>query len=376
MFYYFIIKFNIIQVLIGSDTIKKHAFFLDIGRGRVPGTGMAVYTQRLHHQFSQIQSDVKSIDIPVVDNTRIKDKFYAYAFEQLFLPIFMLSNKGVCHRTSNIGIPFLSLTPYIITIHDLIPVLMPEQYLKSASRRNWFKLRQWWAVKFSSHIITDSDCSKKDILQKYRISASKITVIPLGVDSCYSPQAASNIKAVCNKYKLPEKYILSIGGDEYRKNNKRLIEAFKKLKSQVEIPHKLVIIGKYKSSTEFALDCSDIILTGFVDEMELPALYAGADLFVFPSIYEGFGLPVLEAQACGTAVACSNTSSIPEVGNDSVEYFDPENVDSISNAIYRVISNPNLQNELVEKGLTNCKYFSWQDTAMKTLKVYQSLILE
>lgn len=363
--------------MIGSGTIKEHTFFLDIGRERISGTGMAVYTQRLHYQLSHLGPDIKHIDIPVVDNACIVDKLHAYAFEQVFLPIFMLFKKGICHRTSNIGIPFLCLTPYIITIHDIIPILMPEYYLKSSFRRKWFGLRQWWAVKLSSHIITDSECSKRDILLKYRVSASKITVIPLGVDHCYAPQETMEVRAVCNKYNLPEKYILSIGGNEYRKNNKKLIKAFKNLKSQFEIPHKLVVIGKYNGSSGFDLDCSDdVVLTGFVNEMDLPALYAGANLFVFPSIYEGFGLPVLEAQACGTAVACSNTSSIPEVGNDSVEYFDPEDVDSISNAIYRVISNPNLQNELVEKGLTNCKYFSWQDTAMKTLKVYQSLILE
>ena len=358
----------------GCDIIRKRTIFFDTGREQVSGTGMAVYTQRLHEQLSRLSPDINFITIPIVDNVSFKNKLYAHAYEQLILPVLMLFKRGICHRTSNIGVPFLCLTPYIITIHDIIPVLMPEHYLKSSFRRIWFGMRQWWAVKASAHIITDSACSKKDLLKKYRVAESKISVIPLGVDPCYAPQKASDIQSVCNRYYIHKKYILSIGGEEYRKNNRRLIEAFQILKSRYKIPHKLVIVGKHRNdSAGFDLDSSDIILTGFVGETDLPALYAGADLFVFPSIYEGFGLPVLEAQACGTAVACSNTSSIPEVGNDSTEYFNPEDVESISNAIYKVLTNPQLQNELVNKGLKNCKCYSWQDTAIKTLRVYQTL---
>jgi len=154
-----------------------------------------------------------------------------------------------------------------------------------------------------------------------------------------------------------------------------LIEAFQKLKSRSEIPHKLVIVGKYGSRAGLNIDgnTDDVIMTGFINMEDLPSLYAGADLFVFPSLYEGFGLPVLEAQACGTAVACSNTSSLPEVGNASVAYFDPEDIESISDAIYKVISDPDLRNELINKGFRNCESFSWKDTAIKTLSVYQDL---
>ena len=182
------------------------------------------------------------------------------------------------------------------------------------------------------------------------------------------------------KYKIKKPYILFIGTLEPRKNVQMLIQAFNNLKKEHNLPHQLVLVGgngwmcddilKEIESSDYK---NDIIRPGYVADADLPAFINGADVFVYPSFYEGFGLPILEAMQCGTSVITSHVSSMPEVGGKACLYIDPNDKTELSEQIYKVVSDVSLQKDLSEKGIEQSKNFSWEKCARETLKVYQKV---
>lgn len=196
----------------------------------------------------------------------------------------------------------------------------------------------------------------------------------------FQPLEEVNITKVLKKYKINQPYILYVGSFDARKNLLGLLNAFSKLRQHLPA-WKLVIVGarKWKSTPVFEvvqrLQLEEYVhFTGFVEEADLPALYNGADLFVFPSLYEGFGLPVLEAMACGIPVVTSNTSSLPEVAGDAALLVDPMDVEAIAAAMQQVLSDPGLAAELRRRGLEQASKFSWERTARETLAVYEKVL--
>jgi glycosyltransferase involved in cell wall biosynthesis len=271
--------------------------------------------------------------------------------------------------------PRFSRTPYVVTIHDLSYIHFPELFNKD----DLYQLKNWskYSIQKSTHIIAVSKSTKEDVAKHYEIKPEKITVVYEGYDkSRFKPQPQSKVKNVKNKYKIKGKYIIFIGTLQPRKNIEKLIEALSILKNQ---DLKLVIVGKkgwlydkiLEKSKELNIQ-SKVIFTGFVPDEKIPDLLGGAEVYVLPSLWEGFGIPVLEAQACNVPVVVSNTSSLPEVVGESGILIDPQNTKAIASGIERALD-PKTRNTLIKKGSENIKRFSWEKCAKESLIVLEKV---
>ncbi len=268
--------------------------------------------------------------------------------------------------------------PAVCMIYDLTPLSLHDAHRWDFKAR--FKLQVEDAVRRSDRLITISQATKNEIVSYFGVTPEKISIVYPGFDSnLFKPEPDSEkIRLTLHKYGIQSPYLLYNGTLEPKKNIVRLVEAFCRLKKGRRIDHKLVIAGKraWKDSEIFdkirSSGCEpDIIFTGYVPQGELPALMNGADVFVFPSLHEGFGMPPLESMACGTPVVASNTSSLPEVMGDAGVTVDPYNVEAMAEAIYRVISDTGLREQMRQKGLERARQFSWEKAATQTLKILE-----
>lgn len=267
----------------------------------------------------------------------------------------------------------------ILTIHDLTPLLFPETHIKKNAIL-WNSTLKLIKSKVDA-IITDSMNTKIDCINYLKIPEEKIRVVPLAADARYKPLPHMELvkEELKNKYKLKLPFILCVGTLEKRKNIPTLIKAFNELITN-EIKHKLIIIGQkgwkyneiFETINRLGLN-DEIIFTGYVPDEDLVKFYNAADLFVYPSLYEGFGLPPLEAMACGTPVITSNTSSLPEVVGDAGIMVDPYETDVLSDEMYKILTNESLHSNLRKRGLKRAEKFSWDRTARQTWKVYQDV---
>ncbi len=267
----------------------------------------------------------------------------------------------------------------VVTIHDLGYLHFPRAH--RLLDRLYLDLSTRYNARAAAHIIADSQATKRDLVERYGVAPSKIAVIYPGYDGeTFQPlRDREAIEAVKARYGIAGDYILFVGTIQPRKNLVRLMEAFSLLKRQAA-DLQLVIAGKkgwlyeaiFRRVRELGLE-GRVVFTGYVAEEDLPALFSGARLFVFPSLYEGFGLPVLEAMACGVPVVCSNASSLPEVAGDAALLFDPLDVEGMAAAMERVLGDERLRAELVERGLKRARGFSWERCARQTLAVLESV---
>ncbi len=266
----------------------------------------------------------------------------------------------------------------VVTIHDVFAWSCPgnSTVLDTTIYHHWLPR----LLPRVDAVITDSHCSKADIVHYLSASPSKVHVIPLGINALYRPALPAALAEIRTRYGLPEHFLLFVGSVEERKNLRRLLEACELLWRAGE-HRSLVVVGARlrkhgginETLTRPGLE-RRVVFTGYVPEAALPALYSAADLFVFPSLYEGFGLPPLEAMACGTPVVCSNSSSLPEVVGDAAVTVDPYDVEALAQAMHRVLSDANLCDELRAKGLARAAQFTWERTAQETMKVYESVL--
>jgi len=274
--------------------------------------------------------------------------------------------------------PFLPC-PLVATIHDLAFEHLPETF----KRRSWMQLRLTVraTARRAAQIITVSDYSRDDIVGTYGIAPERITVTPEAAPPHFAQVTNGNeLKRVRENYGIAKDYILSLCSIQPRKNLVRLIEAYTSLRQgrpAGEFPQ-LVLAGKRAwldretiRAAERNSGDRDIVFTGYVPGQELPALYSGAICFVYPSYFEGFGLPVLEAMQCGVPVIAGNRTSLPEVVGDAGALVDPFDERELATAIARVIDNPDYRAQLCVKGLKRAKFFSWTTTARLTLQVYE-----
>ncbi len=277
-------------------------------------------------------------------------------------------------------LPFFVPYASAISILDLSYIRFPELFKK----RDLFQLKFWtgYSVKRAKRIFTISQASKDDIINLYKIPSKKVVVTYPGVRNVSGEIKMGNAKLLKEKYDIEGDYILFIGTLQPRKNIVRLIEAFARLSRVADDPRtlQLVIVGKKGWMWEEILDAPVKFNVGKkvkflhnVPDEDLPAFYKNALCLVFPSLYEGFGLPVLEAMKYGCPVLTSNVSSLPEVGGEAALYFDPKDVSDIAKRIKSVIQDSELRKKLIEKGYEQVKKFSWEKAAKETIAVLRQM---
>jgi glycosyltransferase involved in cell wall biosynthesis len=279
-------------------------------------------------------------------------------------------------------LPLIHPRRSFVTIHDLGHAHFPEAH--PPLQRAYHNWAVWWSARRATRLFADSESTRDDLARFFRVPQEKITVVYPAYDAqLYRPiRDAAMIEKTRAKYRVGKDYILTIGTIQPRKNYARLVEAMKRL----EISDlRLVIVGKrgWLSDEFFArvkisnLQSpisnlhSSISILDYVPASDLPALICGARVFAFPSLYEGFGLPILEAHACGTPVVCSMTSALPEAAGDAALFFDPLDVDAIAGAIQRAWTDDALRAKLIARGFENVKRFSWEVSARQILRAFE-----
>lgn len=286
-----------------------------------------------------------------------------------------------------ITLPFFSQYKTVVTVHDLTPLVFSQEF--PVGVKGFLKWQiQKFLLKKADAIITDSISSKKDIIKYVGINENKIRVVYLAAGSEFKvSDHRSSILDLKSKYKLPQKFVLYVGDVTWNKNLPRLVEAA----VRANLP--LIMVGKALLDIEnidianpwnkdlvktinYAQRHKNIFRLGFIDNEDLVALYNLAAVFVMPSLYEGFGLPILEAMSCGCPVITSKEGSLPEVAGEAAFYVDAYSVESIATGIREVFNNRKLQQELAEKGLIQASKFSWQKTAAQTIAFYEKVLEE
>jgi glycosyltransferase involved in cell wall biosynthesis len=315
--------------------------------------------------------------IPCSTNNRL----LRLGWEQMFLPHYISRDKLDVFHSPHYTIPLRSKAPTVSTFHDMTFFSHPEVHEKS--KVLFFRQMIPLAAERADAIIAVSQSTKKDMVRFLDLPESKIHVVYEGIDSEeYRPLAQDermdNIK---RQYKLPEEFVLFVGTLEPRKNIDGAIRAFKQVTEETGKKFGLVVTGgkgwNYHSIFNLVQELDiedDVRFTGYVPEEDLPYLFNAATVFAYPSFYEGFGIPPLEAMACGTPVVASNVSSVPEVVGDAGLLVDPSKDEEIAGAILRILTDPDLRSELSAKGLERTKLFSWQKAAKETLKIYNSVV--
>lgn len=252
-------------------------------------------------------------------------------------------------------------------ITDLAVFRMPEVY--QTSRVLWWRLQYRYVTRRANFFLAISEFTKQEMTTLLQIPPERIFVVPCACGAQMKRmEEKETLQALREKYGLPERFLLFVGNTNPRKNLQRLIRAFDKAK-ECGLAHQLIIAGeqgwKFDKAAvlEGVVHKQDIRFIGFVPDEEMPALYSAASLFVFPTLYEGFGIPVLEAQSCGTPVLTSDCSSLPEVGGAGAVYVDPYSEQAICDGLLKLVNNSRLCEQLIEKGYENVKRFSWQKSA-------------
>jgi len=326
--------------------------------------------------------------LPSTDNfstieTTISHKHYFIKdlWIQFYLPFFLEANRIDLYFNPRYILPFFrGKTKMVVTIHDMIAFLYPEVWsgISGFRIRNYTKLSSQRA----DRIITDSICAKKDIIRILNIPEDKIKVIYCGINQkLFKPIPDLSLQGIVKrKYGIRKKYILTVGPLGIRKNHDGLIDAYNILPKYIREDYQLVITGEKNGTYNNLLKkvnktclTYDIVFTGFILEEEMPIVINAASLFIFPSLYEGFGIPLLEAMACGTPLLVSNVSSIPEVVGNAALLFDPYNINEMASVIGRAITDKDLRQKLAQRGFEQIRKYSWENTAKEILGVFEEV---
>lgn len=357
--------------------------------------GIGRYTRALLHELEKLDRDNQyTIYITPEDDAeydlRAKNfqkvispiSHYSIAEQTKFLNILNRGKFDLVHFT-NFNHPILYRGKFVITIHDLTLMLYPSFSAKRSFIKKWgLGITMKNAIKKAQKIIAISKATKKDLVKVLQADPAKIEVVYEGIDPQYNTRPIVYRLSSLAKYKINKPYLLFISQWRPHKGILQLVEAFEILKKQFKIPHQLVIVGKpnpdfpeIPKAISHSSFVKDIITPGFVDEEDLPELYRQAELFVFPSHYEGFGLPPLEAMACGTPVVASNVSCVPEILGKAAVYFDPYEPADIAKTVHTASTKEQKNKEImVKKGLEQARKYSWKKMAAETLEIYNNVL--
>lgn len=287
----------------------------------------------------------------------------------------------VFHGMDHVGVPFVGKSgKYVATVHDVIPLILPETFTlrhRLVARAALARVRRK-----ADLVIVPSLAVKDDVERRLGLPADRVVVTPEGCEPRFRPAAARTVAEVAARYRLPPRYLLAVGVQDPRKNLTALLQAFARLRRHGDIDAgvQLVLAGTQgrlaaplaRTVRTLGLE-SAVVLPGFIDDDDLPAVYSGAAVFVFPSLYEGFGLPVLEAMACGAPVVTSNAASMAEVAGGAAMLVDPRDVAGLAAAVAQVLHDERLRERLRGAGLARARQFSWKTAARQTLDAYASL---
>lgn len=289
----------------------------------------------------------------------------------------------VFHGMDHVGIPLVGRScRYVVTVHDVIPLILPETF--TPRHRLVVRLALARVRRKADRVVVPSHAVKRDVVRRVGLPEDRVVVTHEGCEPRFRPvRSGAARRDVAARYGLPPRYVLAVGTLEPRKNLTTLLEAFARLRrdGEVDADLRLVLAGARGwleepiFATVRSLGLEDAVrFTGFVDDDDLPAVYSGAALFAFPSLYEGFGLPLLEAMACGVPVVTSNISSLPEVAGDAAVLVDPRDEQGLAAAIARLLRDEALRGRLREAGLARARQFSWEATARRTLDAYAAVV--
>ncbi|MFC1701032.1 glycosyltransferase family 4 protein [Patescibacteria group bacterium] len=300
-------------------------------------------------------------------------KWYGFA-EQIFFPFKIWKAKVDLMHFPHFNVPLFCPVDFVVTIHDLILKHFPTRKASTLGPILYFiknyvyRFVIWISVKRAKKIITVSEYTKKDILDSFNIEANKVDVIYEGVFTRSLP--LDNL-GILRKHKIVKSYLLYVGNAYPHKNLEKLILAFNGLYGL-----QLVLVGQidyfYRRLKKFVYkkNINNIIFTDFVSDEDLAILYKNADLYIFPSLYEGFGLPPLEAMAYGLPVVCSNSSCLPEILGDAAIYFDPKDINDIINKIKQVLYSQDMRKKLISSGYNRIEKYSWLKMSKKIYDIY------
>jgi len=298
----------------------------------------------------------------------------------------MLRARGIdlFHSTRVTALPLLQGCPVLATAHDLIPLVFPRREGGARNRLINAALKKEHEVRYGrpDHLIAISAATKEDLVRVFGLPPERITVIHHAVDKdLFRPEPGEGeAAALARKYQLPKRYFLCVGSDHYRKNQPLVFDAWSRVSSRVE--EGLVLVGRSLYGDTFQQITASAKEQGVerrvrwldsIEDHELPAFYRAATAFLAPSLYEGFGMTLLEAMACGTPVAAARASSYPEVGGDAALYFDPRSRDEVQDALLRIAQDPEVQDDMRRRGLERAAHFSWDAAARATVALYRRL---
>jgi glycosyltransferase involved in cell wall biosynthesis len=354
--------------------------------------GIGTYTRNLLRHLARIDRDNEYVllcqqpDLDIASqlgsNFRVVlESSPNYSFrEQLHVPWTLRREKPDVFHAPHYVLPPAVRSRSIVTIHDCIHIMFP-QYLPNRMAYGYAWASMWSAARQSSRILTVSEASKRDIIRFFNVPADKIVVVYNAIDERFSvPPSEEDVERVRERYQLHGRFILYTGNIKPHKNLVRLIEAFADIRKRGFDDVSLLIIGDEISKLPALRRAvhshklhKHVRFLGYLSDDMLAILYRLAAVFVFPSLYEGFGLPPLEAMASGTPVVTSNVSSLPEVTGGAAVLVDPYDVDSIRDGIERVLSDPALCADLRAKGIARSRAFSWEGSVARTREIYEEV---
>ncbi len=357
--------------------------------------GAGVYTDNLLRALARVDSENEYVVFARTDafdelqrerpsfrvvHVGARSRAMRLVWEQLVLPVQLRAQAiDVVHSPHHTS-PLLNVGGRrVVTFHDLTFFILPERYPRR--RLYYFRAVSWASAKAASLLICPSLAVRDDIVRILHAPPDKVRPIAEAAAPAFRViDDRAPMDQVRRKYLLPERFILSVGSLEPGKNRTTLLNAFAELRRR-GVEHKLVVAGqrawKYGADFHLAEELGlkgQVVFTGYVPPDEMPALYNAADLFAFPSLYEGFGLPVLEAMACGVPVVTSNVSSLPEVAGDAALLTDPRDAPALCDALERILRDDSLRAELRRRGLERAATFSWEKAARETIGVYQEAV--
>ena len=308
-----------------------------------------------------------------------KLKYYSVR-EQFQLPRILRDHKVDLLHAPHFMLPLMRPCASVVTIHDVIGLMWKED-LRSPVGRVYYRWMISAAARLADRIITDSNFSRDDIVRCLGVDREKIKVVYPGISPDFQPTNNDvQLENIRTRYRIEHDYIVYTAIYKPRKNHSALLQAFRSFLS-IEKHANLVLVGPLgdgegelrRLANELGI-CEKVIFTGFVNDSELRALYSAAKVYACPSLYEGFGFTVLEAMACGTAVVCSDETSLPEVAGEAALYANPGNPEEFAKAMHGAFTNDNLRRALIAKGRKNLRRFCWANAAKETLAVYQEAL--